>query len=149
VGGGVDAAIHKRGGPKILQDTRKRFPMGCRTGCAVASLAGDLACKVVIHAVGPIWRNDPKRESELLRRAYESSLEVAAENECESIAFPAISCGAFGFPVELAAEIALQTMKTWTEKHAVPRDIRFVLFTESAGNPFLAKAAEIFGVPQV
>ncbi len=144
VGGGVDASIHKHGGPKILQDTRQRYPMGCRTGSAVASIAGDLPSRIVIHAVGPIWQGDSKRESELLRRAYESCFEVATENECTSIAFPAISCGAFGFPIDLAAEIAFRTTKSWVESHPQPQDVRFVLFTESVGNPFLAKAAEVF-----
>jgi O-acetyl-ADP-ribose deacetylase (regulator of RNase III) len=142
-GGGVDRAIHKRGGPRILQDTRRRYPMGCQTGSAVASVPGDLPCRVVIHAVGPVWHEGTAHEPELLRRAYESSLEVAQEHECESIAFPAISCGAFAFPLDQGADIAISTIKHWIEEHDCPKLVKFVLFAESTHSAFLGAAARL------
>lgn len=140
-GSGVDGAIHKQGGPKILEDTRRRYPMGCQTGRAVVSEPGNLSCKVVIHAVGPIWHKGTSHEAEMLEQTYLKSFECAHENDCESIAFPAISCGAYAYPVEDAAEIALKTAKHWLEKDQQPLQIRFVLYSESVLEAF-QKTAE-------
>lgn len=142
-GGGVDAAIHKRGGPKIMEDTRRRFPMGCQAGGAVASDPGNLDCKIIIHAVGPVWHMGENDEPHLLERAYLSSLELAEEYECTSIAFPAISCGAFAFPLPLGTEIALKTVAGWLPHHKYPSDVRFVLFGESTFELFCNKAKEL------
>jgi O-acetyl-ADP-ribose deacetylase (regulator of RNase III) len=106
-----------------------------------------LHCKVVIHAVGPIWHNGSSHESELLEQAYLKSLELAHENDCETVAFPALSCGAYAFPLEPAAEIALRTVKTWLEKGNQPLAIRFVFFSETAYDAFL-KAADKLLEPQ-
>jgi O-acetyl-ADP-ribose deacetylase (regulator of RNase III) len=141
-GSGVDGAIHKHGGPKILEDTRRRYPMGCQTGDAVISEPGDLPCRFVIHAVGPIWHNGATHEAELLERAYLRSLEVAEENDCDSIAFPAISCGAYAYPIEPAARIAFGVIRKWLAEHDRPTTVRFVMFTESAYAEFVRVAEQ-------
>lgn len=146
-GSGVDGFIHRQGGAKILEDTRKRYPMGCQTGRAVVSMAGNLPCKILIHAVGPIWHQGTSHEAEMLEQAYLKSFEAAQENECESIAFPALSCGSYGFPIEQAAEIALRASKTWLDKSYSPTLVRFVFYSESEYSEFL-KAAERLFTPQ-
>ncbi len=142
-GSGVDGAIHKQGGPKILEDTRKRYPMGCQTGRAVVSEPGNLNCKFVIHAVGPIWHKGTSHEAEMLEQAYLKSLECANENDCDRVAFPALSCGAYAFPVDSAAEIALRTIKHWLEKDQKPLHIIFVLFSESVLEAFQKTAEKL------
>ena len=148
VGSGVDGAIHKQGGPKILEDTHSRYPMGCQVGDAVVSDPGDLPCRILIHAVGPIWHQGTSHEAESLERAYVRCLEIAAEHQCDSTAFPAISCGAYAFPVEQAAEIALKTICSWLEKHDQPSTIRFILFNESTNEGFQKVAQTIFAERQ-
>ncbi len=108
-GGGVDGAIHKAAGPKLLEACRKVKPTNgirCPVGEARITSAGDLKSKFVIHTVGPRYRVDKNPES-LLISAYQNSLDLAVSNECESIAFPAISCGAYGYPVQDAANISI------------------------------------------
>src|SRR5437763_10440660 len=105
-GGGVDGAIHRAGGPAILAETR--LLGGCETGDAKASNAGRLAARYVIHTVGPVWQGGGRGEPEQLASCNRRSVEVAAQLGCTSIAFPAISTGIYGYPVELAAPIALQ-----------------------------------------
>lgn len=131
-GGGVDGAIHRAGGPEIMEETRRRYPAGCPTGSAVISTAGKLAARYVIHAVGPIWRGGTSGEPHLLASAHRRSLELAAANDCRSIAFPAISTGVYGYPLDVAAEVALSTA---LEFLAAPRElseVRFVLFGSQA-----------------
>ena len=104
-GGGVDGAIHRAGGPEIMAACR---PLGgCATGDAKATTGGELPARWVIHAVGPVWRGGAEGEPELLASAYRRSLEVAAELGARSVALPAISCGVYGYPAELAAPIAV------------------------------------------
>lgn len=129
-GGGVDGAIHRRGGPTIMEETSRRYPSGCPTGSAVISGGGDLPAKFVIHAVGPVWSGGDRGEPELLAGAYRRCLQLAAEENCQSIAFPAISCGAYGFPIEQAAGIAIDVASDFLQTNNGPNLVRFVLFGE-------------------
>jgi O-acetyl-ADP-ribose deacetylase (regulator of RNase III) len=127
-GGGVDGAIHRAGGPAIMAECRRIG--GCPTGEAVITTGGELPAGHVIHAVGPIWRGGESGEADLLAGAYRSSLRVAVENGLRSVAFPSISTGAYGYPVEQAARVALQTVAGFLrERPGVLELVRFVLFT--------------------
>ena len=132
-GGGVDGAIHRTGGPAILAECRKLG--GCATGDAKITTGGQLRAKYVIHTVGPVyWREGAERAATLLSSAYRRSLEVATENGVHSLAFPSISTGAYGYPMEEAASIALQTVVNYLanqEKEGV-RLVRFVLYGRQA-----------------
>jgi len=108
-GGGVDGAIHRKGGPTIMAETRVKYPRGCPTGSAVISSAGNLKAHFVIHAVGPVWGTGD--EEAKLSAAIAGSLKVADELGLESISFPAISTGIFGFPKELAAQVILAAVR--------------------------------------
>jgi O-acetyl-ADP-ribose deacetylase len=143
-GGGVDGAIHRRGGPEIMRDTDARYPDGCPTGSAVISVAGRLAAKFVIHAVGPVWRDGGHGEAELLAAAYRRSLELAAEYDCRSIAVPALSTGAYGFPMQQAATIALSTATEFVAEKGRPEFVRFVLFGDDAYNVFGAALEALY-----
>ena len=135
-GGGVDGAIHRRGGASIMQDTDRRYPEGCPTGSAVISTAGDLPAKFVIHSVGPVYRDGLSGEAELLASAYRQCFALARENDCQSIALPALSTGAYRYPIDQASQIALQAAIEALEGHLLPKLIRFVLFTEGAYRAF-------------
>ncbi len=134
-GGGVDGAIHRKGGPQILEackEIRKKdWPNGLPTGKAVITKGGNLKAKYVIHTVGPIWRGGSQGEKELLASAYRNSLALASENILKSIAFPSISTGAYGYPIESACEVALITVKSYLEKRNVFEKVVFVLFSQS------------------
>jgi O-acetyl-ADP-ribose deacetylase len=135
-GGGVDGAIHRRGGPDIKRETDERYLEGCPTGSAVITGGGNLAARYVIHAVGPVWSGGERGEAELLAAAYRRSLELAIENECQSVAFPALSAGAYGYPLEQAAEVALRTVGDFMKEKQQPRLVRFVLFDARALSAF-------------
>jgi O-acetyl-ADP-ribose deacetylase len=127
-GGGVDGAIHRRGGDAIIEACRAlratTLPDGLRVGDAVATTAGTLPARWVIHTVGPVYSGRPS-DAELLAACHASSLRVADDLGAHSVAFPAISTGAFGYPVEEAAAIAVEAVRTAT---TAARDVRFVLF---------------------
>ncbi|EAQ82776.1 macro domain-containing protein [Blastopirellula marina] len=144
-GGGVDGAIHAAGGPAIMEETRRRYPDGCPTGEAVISSAGKLSARYVIHAVGPIWQGGGAGEEKQLEAAYTRCLELAAAHDATSIVFPALSCGAYGYPLDLAARIALKTAIRWIPYHSQPRLIRFVLFSEGPYSVFAAALEELTG----
>lgn len=110
-GGGVDGAIHRAGGPSILEECRKIG--GCPTGKAVLTNAGNLSAKAVIHTVGPIWKDGNHNEKELLAQCYENSLKLAEQRQFRSIAFPNISTGVYGFPKSMAAPIAINSVKSY------------------------------------
>jgi len=128
-GGGVDGAIHRAGGPDIINETQQRYPDGCPTGSAVISGAGKLPAKYVIHAVGPVYSGGDRSEAELLAGAYHASLELAAKHQCQSIAFPSISTGAYRYPWDEAARIALSTATEHLRQNELPQVVRFVLFS--------------------
>jgi len=137
-GGGVDGAIHRRGGPTIMAETRRLYPQGCATGSAVISSGGDLPARFVIHAVGPVWRGGNSGEGELLAGAVRRSLELAVENGCRSIALPAISTGVYGYPVDLASRISLSTIRDFLTETKAPELVRMVLFSPGALGAFAA-----------
>lgn len=140
-GGGVDGAIHRAGGPSLMEETRAKYPDGCPTGSAVATSAGRLSAKYVFHAVGPIWRGGVAGEAELLASAYRRCLELAVEHSCRSIAFPAISTGVYGYPMDLAAENSLTTVREFLLKQQQPELVRFILFDPGSFGAF-ARALE-------
>jgi O-acetyl-ADP-ribose deacetylase (regulator of RNase III) len=143
-GGGVDGAIHRRGGPEILAACRRiragRYPDGLPTGEAVATTAGSLPARWVIHTVGPVYSSATDR-SALLASCHIRSLEVADEVGARTVSFPAISTGVYGYPIELAAPVAIQAVK---EARTNVEEVRFVLFDDPAHREFEAalRAAE-------
>jgi O-acetyl-ADP-ribose deacetylase (regulator of RNase III) len=127
-GGGVDGAIHRAGGPAIMLECRRIG--SCPTGSAVITTGGTLLARHVIHTVGPIYRDGAHHEPDLLRSAYTSSLKLALEKGLKSVAFPSISTGAYGYPVEEASEIAVSTVIDFIKQNKGLELVRFVLFTE-------------------
>jgi len=132
-GGGVDGAIHRKGGPKILEECKKiretEWPEGLPTGKAVITTGGNLKARYVIHTVGPVWRGGSHGEPELLAEAYRNSLKLAVSKGLKTIAFPAISTGAYGYPIEEASRIALRTVREFLEREDGLDEVVFVLFT--------------------
>jgi O-acetyl-ADP-ribose deacetylase (regulator of RNase III) len=130
-GGGVDGAIHRAGGPAILEECKKIIAQQGRlpTGKAVITTGGNLKAQYVIHTVGPIWHGGSTNEAELLRSAYHECLKLATENKLTSISFPSISTGAYGYPVDEAAKIAVSTVVSFLKRQATSlKDVVFVLF---------------------
>ncbi|OGO03234.1 MAG: O-acetyl-ADP-ribose deacetylase, partial [Chloroflexi bacterium RBG_13_52_14] len=129
-GGGVDGAIHRVGGPAIMEECRRiRDEIGrLPAGKAVITTGGNLKAKYVIHTVGPVWHGGSRGEAETLASAHTESLKLATEKGLQSISFPAISTGAYGYPVELAAKVALQSVVDFVSKSASLREVNFVLF---------------------
>jgi O-acetyl-ADP-ribose deacetylase (regulator of RNase III) len=143
-GGGVDGAIHRAGGPEILAECRKLG--GCATGDAKITTGGRLQARYVIHAVGPVYRRDgPGRAAELLSSAYRRSLEIAAEHGLQSVAFPSISTGAYGYPMDEAAPIALQTVidQLHLQEGYGIQLVRFVLYGRQAYQTYQRALAEL------
>ncbi len=138
-GGGVDGAIHRVGGPAVMADLESRYgpDRHCPTGSAVVSDAGELPARIVIHAVGPVWRGGGAGEAESLANAYRTSLDLAAREGARSVAFPSISTGIYGYPVDLAAAVALQTVDAWIAEHSdALESVTFVLFSSDALEAF-------------
>lgn len=127
IGGGVDGAIHRAGGPTIHEESARLYPEGCPTGSAVATGAGLLPAKWVFHAVGPRWQGGRHGEAEQLRSACQTCLELAIKNDCRSIAFPAISTGIFGFPMDRAAEVLCSTIIEFLNPLPRPLEVRMIL----------------------
>jgi O-acetyl-ADP-ribose deacetylase (regulator of RNase III) len=137
-GGGVDGAIHRAGGPEILDECRRLG--GCETGEAKATTAGRLPARYVIHTVGPVWRGGHNDEDELLASCHRNSLELAVSLGCATVAFPAISTGAYGFPVDRAARIAITTA---AEAVGDLERVTFVLFGRDAYGAFASAHKEL------
>jgi O-acetyl-ADP-ribose deacetylase (regulator of RNase III) len=144
-GGGVDGAIHRAGGPSIMAETHQKYPQGCPTGDAVITGAGKLQTRYVIHTVGPIWHDGQQGEEQKLASAYQRSLEVAVENDCQSVAFPSLSTGAYGYPVDQAAHTALRTVIAFLEAQHRPTLVRFVLFDIGTHDAYAAALEAITG----
>ncbi|MBD2259340.1 O-acetyl-ADP-ribose deacetylase [Pseudanabaena sp. FACHB-2040] len=129
-GGGVDGAIHRAAGPGLLAECRTLG--GCSTGQAKITRGYNLPAKWVIHTVGPVWQGGQHNEDELLAQCYHNSLALAVEHSLTSVAFPAISTGIYGFPLERATEIAIAQVKTFLESNSALEQVRFVCFGDEA-----------------
>lgn len=131
-GGGVDGAIHRAGGPAILEECKKivRKQGGCKTGEAVITTGGDLPAKYVIHTVGPVWHGGKHKEPELLAACYKNTLKLAVENKISSVAFPNIGTGVYGYPKQEAAEIAIHTVIGFLKENDFFDMVYFVCFDE-------------------
>jgi O-acetyl-ADP-ribose deacetylase (regulator of RNase III) len=142
-GGGVDGAIHRAGGPTIMEECRK---IGrCPTGTAVITTGGRLPAECVIHTVGPVWHGGGHGEPELLESAYRSSLTVARERGLKTIAFPSISTGVYGFPIDKACPIAIGAALEHLKGATSLERVVFVLFSRADYDLYLAKAEEMIG----
>ncbi len=129
-GGGVDGAIHRAAGPELLEECRTVG--GCPTGQAKITPGFNLPAKHVIHTVGPVWRGGTAGEAQLLASCYRSSLDLARGHDCDSVAFPAISCGVYEYPLGEAAGVSLTTVREELEQHGKPGLVRWVMFDQTA-----------------
>ncbi|WP_449243810.1 O-acetyl-ADP-ribose deacetylase [Desulfobacca acetoxidans] len=144
VGGGVDGAINRAGGPKIQEEARE---IGyCPTGQAVITTGGDLKATYVIHTAGPIYKNGLAGEPELLASCYRECLKLASARGIKSLAFPSISTGVYGYPLGKAAQVALGAVKAFMEEHPEIELVRFVLFGQQAFEAYAAVLQELFPV---
>lgn len=140
-GGGVDGAIHRRGGADILGECKEirqhQYPEGLPTGKAVITRAGKLPAAHVIHTVGPVWHGGNQDEDQQLAAAYTNSLSIAAETGLKTIAFPAISTGVYGFPKARAATIVYHAVKQFLDHHSLPREVYLIFFSSDDEQEFL------------
>ena len=146
-GGGVDGAIHRRGGPAILEECkdirRHQYPQGLPPGKAVITTGGDLPASHVIHTVGPVWKGGHAGEREILAEAYTSCLILAAQTGIHTIAFPAISTGIYGFPKDLAARLSIKIVSEFLDAKSLPREVELIFFAESDRDIFLESVGKI------
>jgi O-acetyl-ADP-ribose deacetylase len=139
-GGGVDGAIHRAAGRELLAACRQLN--GCKTGQAKITPGYQLSAKYVIHTVGPVWHGGNDREPELLASCYRQSLTLAVANQIETIAFPAISCGVYGYPIDLAARVAMETVYAFLEQNNSIQGVSFACFSDADYDSYL----EAFGM---
>jgi len=146
-GGGVDGAIHRAGGLSILEECRKIVDRQGRlpAGQAVITTAGNMKAGHVIHTVGPIWHGGSQGEAEILASAYRESLKLAATNDLSSISFPSISTGAYGYPVDKAARIALKTVVSFLSKATSIKEVVFVLYDSLTFEAYADALRDIMG----
>ena len=140
-GGGVDGAIHRAAGPRLVEECRTLG--GCPTGEAKITKGYNLPAKWVIHTVGPVWHGGARREDELLASCYRTSLELAVEMGIRTIAFPAISTGVYGFPLERATAIAVSEVRSFLEKNSSLEKVVFVCFGKYAYECYLNAAKDV------
>lgn len=147
-GGGVDGAIHRKGGSTILEECKRirenEWPNGLPTGKAVITKGGNLKARYVIHTVGPVWHGGDQGEPELLADAYRNSISLAVSKGLRSVAFPSISTGAYNYPIEKAARIALETVAETLRGQRVLEEVVFTLFSGAALNTYIETARELF-----
>jgi len=148
-GGGVDGAIHRVGGPRILEECmeirRTHYPGGLPTGEAVITTGGDMRARHVIHTVGPVWAGGGREEANELARAYVNSLRLAEENDLKSVAFTFISTGAYGYPKEEAATVALEAIKFYLRRGSKIEEVVFVLYGPKDYRLYMELAPRMFG----
>ena len=144
-GGGVDGAIHRAAGPRLLEECRALG--GCETGEARITRGYDLPARYVIHTVGPVWRGGGHGEDELLASCYRRSLELAAEHRLETVAFPAISTGVYGFPRDRAARIAVREVDSYLSEHDLPRQVILDAYSVSAFKVLARALCEVRSAP--
>jgi O-acetyl-ADP-ribose deacetylase (regulator of RNase III) len=142
-GGGVDGAIHRAAGPGLLEECRGLG--GCETGAAKITRGYNLPTRWVVHTVGPVWRGGSHGEDELLARRYRSCFALAEQHSIRTIAFPAISAGAYGFPMDRASRIAVTEVKRFLEANSSIEKVTLVCFGERAYRPYLTAVREIMG----
>ncbi len=140
-GGGVDGAIHRAGGPEILRECKEiraaQYPDGLPTGEAAITTAGKMAAKRVIHTAGPVYGRGGKDKAELLAACYRNSLSLAAKNGLKTVAFPAISTGVYGYPLEEAAQVSSQAVAKFLESDSSIEEVRLVFFSRQDAETFL------------
>ncbi|MBD3306247.1 O-acetyl-ADP-ribose deacetylase [candidate division KSB3 bacterium] len=142
-GGGVDGAIHQAAGPRLLAECKTLG--GCPTGQARLTRGYNLPAKYVIHTVGPIWKDGKANEDQLLENCYRNSLQLAVEHDIRTIAFPSISTGIYGFPIERASRIAVRTVKAFLEEHPSLEQVTFVCFGQHDYQVYQDAMQEVFG----
>lgn len=140
-GGGVDGAIHRAAGSELLAECRTLG--GCPTGQARITRGYRLPARWVIHTVGPVWRGGSHGETDLLAACYRESLSLARANGCASVAFPAVSCGVYGYPLDRAAEVSIGTVQAEQAKHGAPGLVRWVMLSAEAFDAWLAAKARV------
>ena len=145
-GGGVDGAIHRAGGPAILEECKAIVAKSgrCDTGNAVITTAGNMPARHVIHTVGPVWRGGERGEPGLLANAYKNSIRLAAENGLKSTSFPSISTGVYGYPIELASRIALEVVFIFLVDNPGIEEVRFVLFSSGDLETYRKNAPDVY-----